>query len=151
EIIHQASAHPVLIGIANWGGIAALALSASFVFAQLQASLNVIFVAPARAPSSSGQSTWAEVRAYLLRRLFRPGVVLSFVFLSIVLFILSAGIAFFVGAGHSRPLYAAHWIGSFAVFTLLFSAIFRWMPDRDSNWRASLWGGIGTSLFFSLG
>lgn len=131
------------------GGIVALLLGASGVFAHLKEVLNAIW--RVEAPESKG--IMAKVRAKLLS----VGMVLSVGFLLVVSLLAGAVIS---GLGSSLsemvPLGAWFWQGvqllvSLAVITLLFAAIYKFIPDADIEWKDVWIGAAFTSLLFVIG
>src|SRR5215207_537540 len=132
--------------------IAALILGASGAFAQLQAALNRAWeVAPD--PQQGG------LKAFLLKRVFSFGMILSVAFLLLVSLVLSAALTAFGDAlGGMLPegvsatlLQVVNQVVSFAVIAGLFAALFKVMPDAVVAWRDALIGGAVTALLFVIG
>lgn len=138
-----------LSSIAGIAGIATLAVAASAIFAQLQSSLNLIFRSPPK--NSSDEKWWQELWVLIKKRLVSMGMVLTFVFISIVSLVISSALTFLIQQGEGLWPEIINTILSLAIFSLLFYSIFRWMPDRKIPNRASLLGGILTAVFFVLG
>ncbi len=133
-------------------GIAALVFAATTVFAQLQASLNRAWgVRPG--PRTSG------LRNFIGKRLLSFALILGIGFLLLVSLTLSAAIAAFGGVlvkylpgWMSEPvLYWISTLGSFALFTLLFAAIFKILPDAVIAWRDVWFGALLTTLLLVVG
>jgi membrane protein len=125
-----------------------LLITASGVFAEIQASLNVIW--KVQAPSFS--------LSYLVRaRLLSIGLVATTGFLLLVSLLASAAMAALEASarGHypelAGPLRAAGFAASLLVTALLFAAIFKVLPDRRLHWRDVAVGALATALLFSLG
>lgn len=136
------------------GGIGALVslvflvITASAVFAELQAALNAIWKAEPRGLSLS----------YLLRaRLLSIGLVAATGFLLLVSLLASAALAALgTWAGSTLPqaaplLRAANFGVSFLLTALLFAAIYKVLPDRRLRWRDVAVGALCTALLFTLG
>lgn len=136
------------------GGIGALVslvflvITASAVFAELQAALNAIWKAEPRGLSLS----------YLLRaRLLSIGLVAATGFLLLVSLLASAALAALgTWAGSTLPqaaplLRAANFGVSFLLTALLFAAIYKVLPDRRLRWRDVAMGALCTALLFTLG
>jgi membrane protein len=129
-------------------GFLVLLVGASGVFAELQDSLNTIWDAPPR------QRPWL---ALLQERLLSFAMVFVLGFLMLVSLVLSAGIAT-VGAGLQSWLpgfdlvwESANSLASFVVITLLFAAIYRFLPDVRIAWRDVWTGAALTAALFILG
>jgi membrane protein len=126
-----------------------LLFGASSVFIELRDALNTIWdVTP---QSSSG---WKGI---LKDRLFSFGMVLSVGFLLLVSLILSAALAFlgkFFGEAVPIPpaiLEIVNFVVSFAVITVLFALMFKFVPAVHIPWRDVLIGAVGTALLFTIG
>ncbi len=130
-------------------GIVALLAGASGVFGQLQDSLNTIWKVQAK--------PGANVLDFLRRRFLSLTMVLGIGFLLLVsMFLTSVLSAFTSHVGSLLPLskVLAHLLDfgtSFIVISLLFAAIFKFLPDVHISWRNVWFGAVGTSLMFSLG
>jgi len=132
--------------------VAGLVLGASGAFGQLQAALNRTWgVAPD--PQQGG------VKAFMVKRLFSFGMILSVAFLLLVSLVLSAGLSAFGGAlGRMLPaglsttlLQILNFAISLLVITAVFAAIFKVLPDARVAWR-DVWVGAGvTALLFVIG
>ena len=129
-------------------GIGILIFSASVIFAQLQSALNIIFEAPMAAQE---EGFWKQSKTFLMRRLICFGMVLTFVFILIVSLVVSAALSIFLTPSLKVVGEFIQNIANFVVFTFLFGAIFRWMPDRKVSKRAALWGGAVTAFLFAVG
>ncbi len=132
--------------------VVALLLGATGVFGQLQAALNKAWgVAPD--PAKGG------VKAMLAKRVFGIGMVLGLAFILLVSLVVSAMLAAFgeelgrfLPSGLSAPvLEAINFVGSLAVISLLFAAIFKVLPDAEIVWRDVIVGAVVTALLFVAG
>jgi membrane protein len=132
--------------------IVALILGASGAFGQLQVALNRAWeVAPD--PQQGG------VKAFLLKRVFSFGMILSVAFLLLVSLVLSAALSAFGGAlGGMLPdglsatlLQVVNQVVSLVVVTALFAAIFKVLPDATVAWRDVWIGGAVTAALFVVG
>jgi membrane protein len=124
-------------------GVGLLLFSASGVFAQLQASLNVIWEVEAL----PGQGLWGFVR----KRLLSLGMVLTIMFILLVALVVSAVIEQFV-PGDSQI--ATRITGTFVSFLLaaaLFAAIYKVLPDAEIAWSDVWLGAAVTAGMFTLG
>lgn len=130
-------------------GVVTLVFGASGVFGQLQDALNTIWgVKP-----KPGQG----VRSFLQTRFLSFAMVLVIGFLLLVSLVLSAALAaistFF---NHLLPDVAivgqlVNFVISFGFITLLFAAIYKFLPDVNVAWK-DLWvGAATTALLFNVG
>ena len=124
-------------------------VGATSVFAELQGTLDHIWRAPVRALPG----WWALIRA----RVLSFGLVLGVGFLLIVSLLASTALA------AMQKLWAP-WLGGwlalvdvvgaaigFALMTVLFAMIYKWMPRVRIDW-ADVWlGAVSTSALFSIG
>lgn len=123
-------------------GTCLLLFSASAVMGQLQVALNHVF-GPAR-----GRNAWLTL---LMQRLIALAVVL----ISILLAIASIATSVLLKSV-SDPSFAywatiLHTLLSFTLFPLVFSLLFRMVPDCPPKWPACIWGGALTTALFLLG
>lgn len=130
-------------------GIVALLAGASGVFGQLQDSLNTIWKVQAK--------PGGNILDFIRRRFLSLSMVLGIGFLLLVSMILSTVLSSFTShIGGMLPLSKLlaqifDFVVSFAVITLLFAAIFKFLPDVHIPWSNVWFGAVGTSLMFSLG
>ena len=131
------------------GGAIALLLGASGLFAHLKEILNHIWGVE-EAPAKG-------VLAKVMRKLWSVGMVLSVGFLLLVSLLLSSAMSAISDAldrmvALPDPVwYAVDFLVSFGIITLLFAAIFKYIPDAVIEWR-DVWGGAAfTSLLFVIG
>ena len=133
-------------------GIIALIFGATGAMGQLQAALNRAWdVAPD--PDQGG------FKAFLSKRLFSLGMLLSIAFLLMVSLVISTmlsgvgdQLSGFLPAGLSEGvLHLVNIVVSFVVISLLFAAMFKVLPDAKVAWRSALIGGVVTGLLFVLG
>ena len=82
--------------------------------------------------------------------------ILALGFLLAVALVVSAGLAVFAAwlsgsVAQSLLLSVLNFAVSLAVLTLLFSMLFKWLPDRKLAWREVAVGGFATALLFNAG
>jgi len=125
---------------------AVLIFSATGVFAELQDAMNTIWgVKP-----KPNQGIWGFVR----HRLLSVGMVFGIAFLLLVSMFVStalAAIARYIAGNGKWLAFVADVIVSFGVVTLLFAAIFKFLPDVMIRWRHVWLGAAITALLFTLG
>lgn len=141
-IIDSAQKRPNLGNLAGIIGFLTLFFSASGVFAQLQASLNKIWEAEAKASTGA----WAWIR----KRLLSMGMVITLGFLAMVSLVASAALSF-VFAREGQLWTVLNWIVSLAVFSAMFAVIFKFLPDAKLGWKNALSGGVVTAVLFIIG
>ena len=128
-------------------GVLALLFGALGAFMQLQGALNKAWeVKPD--PKKGG------VRQFIAKRVLSAGMILAVAFLlmvslavSAVLSALGAKLAFVP----EPALQALDLTLSLAVITVMFAAIFRFLPDAEIAWRDVWVGALFTSMLFVLG
>lgn len=127
-------------------GIATLVLGATTAFVELQDDLDRIFKAPAR----PGGGVWDLVHT----RLLSFAMVLFVGFLLTVSLILSAAVSALgdlLPAGIEALVQVATFALSFALFTVLFALIYKFLPDAPLTWRNVWIGAAVTALLFEIG
>ncbi len=128
---------------------ATLLFGASGVFTELQDALNTIWDATPK--NASG------IMGLLKQRLFSFGMVLSVGFVLLASLLVSAGLAlvgkFFSGLiPLPAPVFEAiNFVVSFAVITVLFGLMFKYVPAVHISWRNVWTGAVGTALLFAIG
>jgi len=129
-------------------GAVTLLVTASGVFAEMQAALNALWRAPPRATTVS-----RLVRA----RIVSLGLVAALGFLlmvSLVVSALLAGLGDWINARlawGTLVLGALNLVISYVLVTLLFAAIYKILPDVRLAWRDVVVGAIVTALLFNAG
>jgi membrane protein len=135
--------------IATIVGFATLLVGAAGVFGQLQDALNTIWeVAP-----RPGRG-W---RGFVRDRFLSLTMVLGTGFLLLVSLVVSAGVSAAgetlrgVTPGLEALTQVVVLLVSFAVVTMLFAMIFKWLPDARIAWRDVWFGAVATALLFVVG
>jgi membrane protein len=133
--------------IATVIGVGALVFAAVGVVVQLNDALNAVW--EVEAPPGSGLCRF--VRTYV----WSLAGVLSLGFLLLVSMLLTAGLS---AAGKyvapylpEATLQIAGFLASFAVISLLFAMMFKWLPDTPIAWRDVWLGAILTAALFEVG
>jgi membrane protein len=135
-------------------GLGALVVGATTVFAELQQALNRIWRSPPRAPSPGRLAgLWKLLRV----RLLSFGLVLCLGFLSLVSLVFNAALA---ALGHwwapwfgeaALLAQAADLLVSFAMLTVMFAVLYKWVPDAHVRWPEVWVGAVLTALLFAVG
>jgi membrane protein len=129
-------------------GLAALLVTASGVFVEMQTALNVIW----RAQPEGGAVT-RVIRA----RATSLGLVAALGFLLLVSLVVSTLLSA-IGRYVDNMIPFGHLIlriiyltVSFALIAAMFAAIYKILPDRDIAWRDVRHGAIATTILFTIG
>ena len=141
-IIESAEQRPETGSIAGWFSIGVTLFGASALFGQLNESLNRIW---AVSPKPKKQ-----IFAWLRSRLNALGLIISLGFLLMVSFGASAAVRVFFSDGNYVWLLVEHLV-SLLLFSAIFAAIFKVLPDAEIGWRNTLFGAVTTALLFVLG
>jgi membrane protein len=145
-IVHAARTHHTLLG--GLLGVAALIITASGVFTEMEDALNVIWKAPRKE---------SYLHQLLRGRILSLVLVVALGFLLILSMIVASGIG---QAGRFLDRYTTlsrlviglmDVVLSFALLSLLFAAIYKLLPNTRLYWRDVLAGACGTALLFQGG
>lgn len=127
-------------------GVLTLLFGASGVFVELHESLDKVWEVRIK----GGQGFWTMLR----ERFLSFGMVLVIGFLLLISLVLSSGLAAMGNLfGHLPALVSQgiNFLLSVVVITLLFAAIYRFLPSERLPW-SDLWvGSMGTSIAFVIG
>ncbi len=127
----------------------ALTLAATAVFVQLQDSLNKLW--------NIRQAQGMGIRNFIRHRLLSFAMVFGTGFLLLVSLICNACLAAFgkfLGdhVSHTKTvLQVLNFAFSLGIITVLFTMIFKYLPDVKIWWRDALMGGFITALLFNFG
>lgn len=131
-------------------GVATLIFGATGVFYHLQLSLNIVW--------DLKQDKNAGIKKLIIDRLTGFGFIMVVGFLLLVSFALSAGLALLSGylerIFSEFSVYIAMISGeliSLGVITVLFTLLFKFLPDAKIQWRSVWVGGLLTAVLFSIG
>lgn len=147
--IAQKASQPGKSVVATTIGVALALFGASGVFGQLQDALNTIWGVKAK----PGAGIWGFLRA----RFLSFGMVAGVCFLLLVSMTVESllkGFSHYVQAhlpGGFVVAISVYLIFDFAVVTVLFGMIFRYLPDAKIHWRDVWVGAAITALLFALG
>jgi membrane protein len=136
--------------IATIIGFITLLVGATAVFAELQSALDRIWRTPA---PRNENGIWGMIRT----RFLSFGLILGLGFMMIVSLVLSAALAalgtWFGGLldGWDVILQVVNFVVSFGVVTVIFAAIYKFMPHAKIDWPNVWVGAIVTALLFTIG
>lgn len=128
-------------------GVGVLLVGATTVFAELQDALDRIWRAPQR---PAGVGAWRLLR----QRLLSLGLVLGIGFLLMVSLLVSAALAKWWGpwfGDFATLAQVFNAVFGFALITVLFGMIYKWVPRVKLAWRDVWVGAAITSLLFTVG
>lgn len=128
-------------------GVAMLIATASGVFGEMQAALNIIW------KTSSRETTLSRL---IRARVTSLGLVAALGFLLVVSLVVSAGLTAFANHLNRLPvgtplLSGLNFAVSWLLFAVLFGAIYKMLPDRTLQWRDVIIGALMTSFLFNIG
>jgi membrane protein len=128
-------------------GTVTLVFAAIGVVVQLKEALNTVW----NVKQKPGGGIWGFARSYV----FSLAGVVALGFLLLISMLITAGLAA-VGKslGNVVPealLHVVEFVVSFAVISLLFAMMFKWLPDTHVAWRDVWLGAIGTAVLFEIG
>lgn len=128
-------------------GVGTLLFAAIGVVVQLKDALNTVW----EVETPPGAGIWRFARTYILSL----AGVLALGFLLLVSMLLTAALS---AAGKyvapylpEAALQLAGFAASFAVISLLFAMMFKWLPDAEVGWRDVWLGAILTAALFEVG
>lgn len=145
-VVDNAASKPSLGSIAGVISVLLMLFSASAVFSQLQKALNVIW----GVDKVDGAKPQLFLRLWLRRRLLAIGIIAAFVFVFIVSLAMNTTLALLLPYTGSVWKVVNEIIG-LLVFTLLFAALYRYLPDHRTAWRDIGLGALVTAALFSVG
>jgi len=133
--------------IASIIGIGTLVFAAIGVVVQLKDAFNTVW----EVKTPPGKGIWSFARTYVLSL----AGVLSLGFLLLISMLvttaLAAGGKFLAPYIPEAALQVVSFAVSFAVITLLFAMMFKWLPDAKIQWRDVWLGAIATAALFEIG
>jgi membrane protein len=128
-------------------GVATLVFAAVGVVVQLKDAFNTVW----EVETTPGSGIWRFVRSYVLSL----AGVLSLGFLLLISLLVTAALG---AAGKyvapylpEAALQIAGFAASFAVISLLFAMMFKWLPDTKVEWRDVWLGAVLTAALFEVG
>lgn len=126
-------------------GAAGLILGATGAFLALQEALNVVWeVGPD--PKQGG------VRQFITKRLLSLGMVMGLGFLLVVSLALTAVLSALGGMlGNGAVMQVLTLLLSTAILSVIFAAMFKFLPDAVIAWRSVWVGGAVTAVLFEIG
>lgn len=130
-------------------GFITLLIGASGVFAELHADLNKMWNVKPKPKQG--------ILFFFKTRFLSLGIVIVIGFLLLVSLIISAALSYFGNyiTNLNKDFYVILWIAnyivSFGVITILFAAIYKYLPDANIRWYDAWVGASVTTLLFLIG
>jgi membrane protein len=140
-----------MAGIAGIAGMVTLLFSAGAIFGELRMSLNKIFQVDKSKLEHPDESFLRSTWRFLKDKLFNMGMVLAFVFISIVSLLVSSALSFFLKGDVAVLGQTVNFLVSLAVFGLLFGSLYYFLPQTKISAKIAITSGVITGLLFSLG
>ncbi len=128
-------------------GVVTLLITATGVFSEMQASLNLIW----KAQAATGVTGFLKARAAGL------GLVATLGFLLLVSLVVSAALTALgstlnrIVPGMDTILHLVNFAVSFLMVSALFAAIYKILPDRQLRWKDVAVGAVATAFLFTVG
>ncbi|MGZ3691661.1 MAG: YihY/virulence factor BrkB family protein, partial [Pseudobdellovibrio sp.] len=148
SIVNSANNRTDLSALAGWVSAVVLAFSAAVVFSQLQSALNIIFKADA---TKQPDSKTGVIKNFIFRRLLSMGILLSFLFISMVSLVVSSVLSYLTKSYELAGVKLFSAVVNLFVYTVLFAMLYRWMPDRSAQKSKDLIAGFLTAIMFAVG
>lgn len=148
EAMLQGASSSVAGGWSAVVGVVLLLVAAVGVVVQLKDALNTIF--EVTEPENPGAAWYVKVYGGAFAGILALGFLLA---VSLVLSAGLAGLSEWISgsAGEGLLLSVLDFIVSLGLLTLLFSMLFKWLPDKHLEWRDVWLGGLITALMFNIG
>lgn len=143
-IVKNANGEAKMTGVSGLLGFLVLIVSASAIFSQLRVALDKI---NDRKETKESQGIWAFVREKFLS----VGLVLGFVFLLITSLFVTTAISFLFQGSDGHLWKVISFAVTSVLFTILFTAMFRFIPSDRFSWTRCTVSGLCGTAFYSLG
>jgi membrane protein len=148
EAMLQGASSSVAGGWSAVVGVVLLLVAAVGVVVQLKDALNTIF--EVTEPKNPGAAWYVKVYGGAFAGILALGFLLA---VSLVVSAGLAGLSDWISdsAGEGLLLSILNFVVSLGLLTLLFSMLFKWLPDKHLEWRDVWLGGLITALMFNIG
>lgn len=125
-------------------GLLILAVSASAVFSQIRLALDIINETPQ-------DKTPSGVWGFFKDKFLSLGLVFGFVFLAITSLGITAVLTGVFSGAEAALWIATSFLVNMAIFTLLFTLMFRFIPTERLAWKPAIIAGVCATTFFMIG
>lgn len=143
-ILKSAERHPQLSELSGIIGVIVLAISASAIFTQLKLALDKI---NEHANTKNAKGIWNFVK----KKLLSLGLVFGFAFLSVASLVFTMVIEILYPEGLSFLWGLLSFVVNFSLFTLVFTAIYRFVPTDRASLRSCVISGVISTIFYLIG
>lgn len=145
-VVENAARKPSLGSVAGILSVLLMLFSASAVFSQLQKALNVIWGVQRLEDGQPG----LFLRLWVRRRLLAIGIIAALVFVFIVSLLMNTALVLLLPESDAIWKLVNEVVG-LLIFTVLFAAVYRYLPDHRMAWRDIGWGALATAALFGIG
>ena len=143
-ILDNAEQHPHISGLSGIIGLFILFFSASIVISQLRVALDKI-------NEYQTDSTSFGLIGFIRSKFWAIGLILGFAFLSIVSLLVTAVINMIYPDIRGTIWLFVSYLINLLIFSILFSAIYRYVPSKKHSWKKCLYSGVISAVFFLAG
>lgn len=151
DIAENAGEKTEIRDFAGIAGLVTLLFSAGAIFGDLRVSLNRIFETTKEAPPKKNGNFLSSSWGFAKAKLFNMGMVLTFVFISIVSLVISSALSLYLHGGEEVFGQILNFIISLLIFWILFSSIFFFLPQTQIKKKVAIVSGLITAILFSIG
>ncbi|WP_413292953.1 YihY/virulence factor BrkB family protein [Bdellovibrio sp. HCB185ZH] len=151
EIAKNVEKQPEVRDIAGILGLITLIFSAGAIFGEMRMSLNKIFEVKIDYKKLESETFFQSIWTFMKTKLFNMGMVLTFVFISIVSLIVSSVLSMYLKGAEALLGQIINFVISLLIFGLLFSAIYYFLPQVNVRPKVALTSGFITAFMFSIG
>lgn len=136
--------------VARAVGVIAMVLGITGVFTEVQDSINRIWKLKAKPR--------LDRKKYFIKRVISFGI-FSVIGLMLILSLIINGLidilgnylVHFFGDASVYMVFAINRVGIIAIVAVLFTFMFKYLPDGKVKWKDAMWGALFTSTFFMIG
>lgn len=152
SIASNVEKHSNARNVASAFGLITLLVSASAIFVDLRTSLDKILESEKIPPSAEPKKKWFQSLFKLLKeRLFNMGLVLGFIFISIISMVISSVLVFLANGFFAFVGEFVNFLVSIFIYGLLFSTIYFFIPRKKLKKRIVIISGMMTAVLFTIG
>lgn len=141
---------PEIRDLAGIIGVITLLFSAGAIFSQLRRSLNTIFEVDTLAANME-MSFLQSSMDFLKQKIFSMGMVLTFVFISLVSLVVSSFISMTLHGSAALIVQTVNLLVSLLIFSFLFASIYFFLPQKRIPPVVAITAGVITAFLFSIG
>ncbi|MDH4466759.1 MAG: YhjD/YihY/BrkB family envelope integrity protein [Bacteriovoracaceae bacterium] len=135
--------------LGTWFGILILLFSASLVFSDLRRSLNMIF--HIQTPNLQKKSVLKISYQIIKQEIFHVVSVLILILFLVLFLTTTSSIFQFASNANKSAAIFINSIVAFLFYSIIFTGLFRYMPERRTPWLVSMVGSVITVIFFIVG